>query len=148
MAAANLNNGLSLLHKYLIETAAISSLIDGGTAVYLSSPRDPVPGEVRLPAIVIGLEGGEGYGASVQMMQVMVMIWCFSRSSQSEAGDLHQAVMDNLQRQHIRSTVTLAGGGLAVAGAVACDFYGGIRDQWNEALGAWARGSRWMLTIK
>ena len=145
--AANINNGLALVHKFLVEHATVSALLDGGTAVYLSSPRDPTPGEVRLPAVVISLEGGEGYGASVQMIQCVVMIWCFSRLSQSEAGDLHQAVVEALQRQHLGSTVTLASGARANPTGVACDFQGGVRDVWSEPLGAWGRGSRWRLTI-
>lgn len=145
--AANLNNALALIHKHLIETATVAALIDGGTAVYLSSPRDPTPGEVRLPAVVIGLEGGEGTGSSIQLLQCIVMIWTFSRSSQAEAGDLHQAVLEALQRQHLRSTVTLTSGALANPSRVGCDFRGGMQDIWNETLGAWGRGSRWMLTI-
>lgn len=145
--AANLNDGLALVHKHLVETSTIAALIDGGTAVFLSSPRDPTPGEVRLPAVILSLEGGEGFGSSVQLVQAVVMIWAFSRSSQSEAGALHHAVLEALQRQHIRSTTTLSGGSLANAARVGCDFRGGLQDTWSEALGAWGRGSRWMLTI-
>ncbi len=145
--AANVNDGLALVHKHLVETAAVASLIDGGTAVYLSGPRDPTPGEVRLPAVILSLEGGEGFGASIQLVQCVVMIWTFSRSSQSEAGTLHHAVLEALQRQHLRSTTTLTGGALANAAGVACDFRGGLQDTWSEPLGAWGRGSRWMLTI-
>ena len=145
--AANLNDGLALVHKYLTEHATVSGLIDGGTAVYLSSPRDPSPGEVRLPAVILSLEGGESFGASVQLVQIVIMVWCFSRSSQSEASALRHAVIEALQRQHIRSTVTLTGGALANAARVGCDFQGGLRDVWSEPLGAWGSGSRWMFTI-
>lgn len=145
--AANLNDGLALLHKFLIEHATVSGLIDGGTAVYLAYPRDPTPGEVRLPAVVIQMEGGEPWGASVQLVQCLVTIWCFSRTGVNEAGALHHAVVEAIQRQHIRSTVTLAGGSLAAPGAVGCDIQGGIKDTWNETLQAWARSSRWLLTI-
>lgn len=145
--AANLNDGLALVHKYLLEHATVSALIDGGTAVYLANPRDPTPGEVRLPAVVISLEGGEGFGASVQLVQAVVRIWCFSRAGAAEAGALHQAVLEALQRQHLRSTTTLAGGGLANAARVGCDCRGGFQDIWSEPLGAWARGSRWLITV-
>lgn len=145
--AANLNDGLALVHKYLTEHATVSGLIDGGTAVYLASPRDPTPGEVRLPAVILSLEGGEGFGSSIQLVQCVLRIWAYSRTSQSEAGALHHAVLEALQRQHIRSTTTLAGGSLANAARVACDFRGGLQDTWSEPLGAWGRGSRWMLTI-
>lgn len=145
--AANINNGLALVQQYLIQHATVSALIADGTAVTLSSPRDPTPQEVPMPGVVIGLQGGEGYGSSVTLLQVMVTIWCFSRDGQSQAGDLHHAVLEALQREHLRSTVTLTSGARANPTACACDFQGGITDRWHEGLGAWSRSSRWMLTI-
>lgn len=145
--AANLNNGLALVHKYLTEHATVSGLIDGGTAVYLANPRDPSPGEVRLPAVVLSVEDGDGYGASIQLIQIVMNVWCFSRESQSEASALRHAVIEALQRQHLRSTVTLAGGALANTARVGCDFQGGLTDTWVEAMGAWGSRSRWMFTI-
>lgn len=145
--AANLNDGLALLHKFLIEHATVGPLLANGNAVYLSHPRDPTPGQVDMPCVVVSVEGGEGFEATVSMVQVVVMIWAFSRTGQSEAGALHHAVLEAIQRQHIRSTVTLAGGARAISGAIGCDFQGAIQDTWSEPLGAWARGSRWMLTV-
>lgn len=145
--AANLNDGLALLHKFLVEHDVVGPMLANGTAVYLSHPRDPGPGQIDMPCVVVSLEGGEGAGATIAMVQAVVMIWAFSREGQSEAGALHHAVMEAIQRQHIRSSVTLAGGAKAVSGAVGCDFQGAIQDTWSEPLGAWARGSRWMLTV-
>lgn len=145
--AANLDNALALIHKYLVEHATVGALISGGTAVYLASPRDPTPTAIQMPAVVIALEGAEGVGASVQLIQAVVTIWCFSRTSQSEAGALHHAVLEALQRQHLRSSTTLTGGALANSARVGCDYQGGTQDAWSEPLGAWARGSRWMLTV-
>lgn len=145
--AANLNNGLALVHKHLTEHATVSGLIDGGTAVYLAAPRDPVPREVRMPCVILSLEDGAGAGASVQLVQIVIMVWCFSRSSQSEASALRHAVIEALQRQHLRSTVTLTSGALANSAKVGCDFQGGLKDMWSEPLGAWGSGVRWMFTI-
>lgn len=144
MAMANTDDALALVAKKLLETDTIGAVIAPG-AVYTAYPRAGQD-EVPMPCIVLALESGDMVDANLSMLQVVVTIWTYSRTSSAEAGALHQLVMSTLQREHIRSSVTLSGGSLANAAAVGCDFRGGMGDMWIEMYGAWARRSNWLLT--
>jgi len=144
MAMANTDDALALVAKRILETAAVAALIAPG-AVFTAYPRAGQD-EVPMPAVVLALESGDSGDSNLALMQTVITIWTYSRVSSSEAGALHQAVITAIQREHIRSTVTLAGGALANPAAVACDFRGGITDMWVEVYGAWARRSNWLLS--
>lgn len=141
---ADTNGALALVAKRLLETDSIGVIIAAG-AVYTSHPRGDGT-EVPMPCVVLALESADAVGAGIGMIQSIVTIWTFSRTSSAEAGALHQLVMSTLQREHIRSTVTLAGGSLANPMAVACDFRGNMSDLWVESYAAWARKSNWLLS--
>ena len=144
MAMANTDDALALVAKRILETAAVAALIAPG-AVFTAYPRAGQD-EVPMPAVVLALESGDSGDSNLALMQTVVTIWTYSRVSSSEAGALHHAVITAIQREHIRSTVTLAGGALAKPAAVACDFRGGLSDMWVEVYGAWARRSNWLLS--
>lgn len=144
MAMANTDDALALVAKRLVETDTIGAIIAPG-AVYTAYPRagqDDVP----MPCIVLAFESGDMADANLSMAQAVVTIWTYSRTSSAEAGALHQLVMSTLQREIIRSSVTLAGGSLANPCAVSCDFRGNMGDMWIEMYGAWSRRSNWLLT--
>ena len=115
MAMANTDDALALVAKKLLETDTIGAVIAPG-AVYTAYPRAGQD-EVPMPCIVLALESGDMVDANLSMLQVVVTIWTYSRVSSAEAGALHQLVMSTLQREHIRSSVTLSGGSLANAAA-------------------------------
>lgn len=144
MAMANTDDALALVAKKLVETDTIGAVIAPG-AVFTAYPRAGQD-EVPMPCIVISLESGDMVDTGLGMAQAVVTIWTYSRTSSAEAGALHQLVMSTLQREHIRSNVTLAGGGYANPCAVACDFRGNMGDMWIEVYSAWARRSNWLLT--
>lgn len=144
MAMANTDDALALVAKRIMETAAVAAIIAPG-AVFTAYPRAGQD-EVPMPCMVLSVESGDSGDSNLALLQTVITIWTYSRTSSAEAGQLHQAVISSIQREHIRSTVTLAGGTLANPAAVACDFRGGITDQWIEVYGAWARRSNWLLS--